>query len=153
MADRPRTYNVLNILLRFHAFPSETMGKYCFVECLIPPGAGAPPNHHAGETESFFVLEGEVGFLIDGEDILAGPGDHIAVPDGAVHAFQAVGERPARMLIINAPGHMHDAFYTGIGSPLPETQRELPEPGQPDIPKVLAMAKDVGMTVLEPAQP
>jgi hypothetical protein len=32
MADRPRTYNVLNILMKFHAFPSEVMGKYCLVE-------------------------------------------------------------------------------------------------------------------------
>lgn len=150
MSDRPRAYNVLNILLRFHAFPSETMGKYSFVECLVPPGAGAPPNHHAGETESFYVLDGQVGFMVDGQDVLAGPGDHIAIPDGAVHAFQAIGDRPARLLIINAPGHMHDAFFTGIGSPLPEDQKDLPEPGDIDIPMVVAKAKEVGMTIVEP---
>ena len=152
MNDRPRTYNVLNILLRFHAFPSETMGKFCLVECLVPPGAGAPPNHHAGETESFYVLDGQVGFMVDGQDILAGPGDHIAVPDGAVHAFQAVGDKPARLLIINAPGDMHDAFYSGIGVPLPDDQKELPAPSEPDIPMVLAKANEVGMTVLGPAE-
>lgn len=150
MLDRPRTYNVLNILLKFHAFPSETMGKFCFVECLVPVGAGAPPNHHAGETEVFYVVDGQVGFMVDGEEFLSGPGDHVAIPDGAVHAFKAVGEKPARVLIINAPGNMHDRFFTGIGEPLPESQTDLPEPGEPDIPKVMATAQEVGMTILAP---
>lgn len=146
MPNRPRTYDVLNILMKFHAFPSETMDKFCLVECLVPVGAGAPPNRHAGETEAFYVLDGQVGFMVDGTDILAGPGDHIAIPDGAVHAFQAVGDRPARLLIINAPGHMHDRFFTGVGHPLPEGQTDLPAPREPDLPSVLSIAEKVGMT-------
>lgn len=152
MLDRPRTYNVLNILMKFHAFPSDTMGKFCFVECLVPVGAGAPPNHHAGETEAFYVIEGQVGFMLNGEEILAGPGDHIAIPDGAVHAFQAVGDTPARLLIINAPGNMHDQFFTGIGEALPDGQTDLPQPREPDIPAVMAMAEKVGMTILAPTE-
>lgn len=150
MSDRPRTYNVLNILMKFHAFPAETMGKFCLVECLVPVGAGAPPNHHAGETEAFYVIDGQVGFMLDGKEILAGPGDHVAIPDGAVHAFQAVGDRPARILIINAPGNMHDRFFTGIGEALPENQTDLPQPDEPDLPAVMAMAAEVGMTILPP---
>ena len=152
MMDRPRTYNVLNILMKFHAFPAETMGKFCLVECLVPVGAGAPPNHHAGETESFYIVEGQVGFMVDGEETLAGPGDHVAIPDGALHAFQAVGDKPARILIINAPGTMHERFFTGIGKQLPEDQSDLPEPCEPDIPSVLAIAEEVGMTIVAPVE-
>ena len=36
MTDRPRTYDVLNHLMKFHAFPEETMGKYCLIEALAP---------------------------------------------------------------------------------------------------------------------
>lgn len=150
MSERARTYNVLNILTRFHAFPDETMGKYCLVECVVPVGAGAPPNHHAGETEGFFVLAGQVMFVIDGVERLAGPSDFIAIPDGAVHAFQAVGDSPARVLILNAPGHMHEAFFTGVGTPLPEDQTDLPQPTEPDIGAVLKVAGDVGMTIVPP---
>ncbi|MGY3439375.1 MULTISPECIES: cupin domain-containing protein [unclassified Marinovum] len=152
MPDRPRTYNVLNILMKFHAFPSEVMDKFCFVECLVPVGAGAPPNHHAGETEAFYVIDGQIGFMIDGKETVAGPGDHVAIPDGAVHAFQAIGDRPARLLIINAPGHMHDAFFTGVGHPLPEGQTELPKAMAPNIPSVVSMAARVGMTLVAPAE-
>ena len=150
--DRPRTYNVLNILMKFHAFPSETMDKFCFVECLVPVGAGAPPNHHAGETESFYVIEGQIGFMIDGKEIVAGPGDHVAIPDGAVHAFEAIGDRPARLLIINAPGRMHEAFFTGVGHPLPEGQTNLPKAMEPDIPSVLSIAERVGITIVAPTE-
>ena len=150
MANRPRTYNVLNILMKFHAFPGEVDDKYCLVECTVPVGAGAPPNHHAGETEGFFVLEGQIMFVIDGNERPAGPGEFVAIPDGAVHAFQAIGERPARVLIFNAPGHMHEAFFTGVGTALPDDQTELPEPTEPDIDAVLEVASEAGMTILDP---
>ncbi|WP_253949211.1 cupin domain-containing protein [Mangrovicoccus sp. HB161399] len=151
MTTRSRKYNVLNILMNFHAFPEDVQGKYCLVEALVPVGAGAPPNHHAGETEAFYILEGQVGFMIDGVERLARAGEHVVIPDGAVHAFKAVGDAPARMLILNAPGKMHDAFFTGIGTALPDSQTALPEPGIPDIPMVLAKARETGMTILEPA--
>jgi mannose-6-phosphate isomerase-like protein (cupin superfamily) len=152
MADRPRTYNVLNILMKFHAFPSEVMGKYCLVEALVPVGAGAPPNHHAGETEAFYVLDGQIAFHVDGNDIVAGAGDYVAIPDGAVHAFQAIGDGPARVLIFNAPGTMHDAFFTGIGEVLPEGTTDLPEPKAPDLAAVMSRAQETGMHILAPAE-
>ncbi len=150
MPPLPRKYDVLNILMTFHAFPDEVEGKYCLVECIVPVGAGAPPNHHAGETEAFFILEGEVAFMIDGQDKLARAGDFIPVPDGALHAFEAIGHAPARMLILNAPGHMHAAFFTGIGKVLPEDQTTLPTPSEPDISAVLMKARETGMTILAP---
>ena len=150
MSEKHRTFNVLNILLKFHAFPSETMDKFCMVECLVPPGAGAPPNHHAGETESYFIIEGEVGFMVDGKEFVAKPGDNVIVPDGAVHAFSAIGDRPARIMIIDAPGTMHEQFFTEIGTELPEGQTDMPEPSEPNIPVVLAAAEACGMSIVGP---
>jgi len=150
MSDRARKYNVLNILMNFHAFPGEVDGKYCLVECTVPVGAGAPPNHHAGETEAFYILEGQVGFMIQGENRLAKAGDFVPIPDGAIHAFQAVGDSPARLLILNAPGKMHEAFFTGVGEALPEDQTELPVPSEPNIPAVIAKAQETGMTIMLP---
>ena len=148
--DRPRTYDVLGNVLKFLTFPSEVDGKFCLVEAIVPKGAGAPPNHHAGETEAFYVLEGEVGFHLDGKDFVARAGEHIAIPDGSVHAFQGIAET-SRMLILNAPGHMHDAFFTGVGRPLPEGSTEpLPPEGPPDVPALLAFASQQGMTILAP---
>ena len=153
MSDtRPRTYDVLGNVIKFLAFPGEVQGKYCLVEAIVPKGVGAPPNHHAGETEAFHVLEGEVAFVIGDERILARAGDHVAIPDGAVHAFEAVSDR-ARMLILNAPGAMHEAFFTGVGKVLPEGSTEpLPPDGPPDVPALVAAAAEEGMTILVPEE-
>ncbi|NNE78654.1 MAG: cupin domain-containing protein [Silicimonas sp.] len=148
--ERPRTYDVLGNVLRFLTFPSEVDGKFCLVEAIVPEGMGAPPNHHAGETEAFYVLDGEVGFHVDGRDFVARAGDHIAIPDGAVHAFKGIA-RTSRLLILNAPGEMHDAFFTGVGRPMPEGSTEpLPPEGPPDVEALLAFAASKGMTVLNP---
>ncbi len=151
-AQRQRRYETLGILLTIHAYPDEVMGKYCLVEAVVPPGLGAPPNHHAGETEAFFVLEGAVDFMIEGEVTHATAGSYVAIPDGAVHAFQAAGESPARILIVNAPGNMHEAFFTELGTPVP-ADRTAPAPmdGPPDLAEVMRVAGATGMTLVPPA--
>ena len=151
-AKPERTYDVLGLLLRFRAFPHETEGKFCLVDCVVPPGLGAPPNRHAGETECFVVIDGTFDFLMGDATRRAGAGDVVVVPDGAVHAFTATGTGPGRLLIVNAPGHMPEAFFTGVGRPLPEETTEPPAPsGPPDIARVLAVAQATGMTILPPA--
>lgn len=147
----PRTYDAMGILFRFHAFPAETMGKFCLVEAMVPPGLGAPPNHHAGETEAFYVLDGEIAFTLAGETQQVPAGGFVSVPDGAVHSFQAVGPEPARLLIINAPGHMHEAFFTRTGHPVADaTTAPQPQDGPPDVARILSVAADVGMVIVPP---
>ncbi len=149
--NRPRIYHLLGNLLTFHAFPEETGNKYTVVEIKAAPGAGAPPNHHAGEDECFFILEGRFEFFLDGETIQTGPGDFIKVPDGAVHAFSCTSETPGRMICVNAPGLMHDTFFTEAGDAMPDGTTEVPKPdGPPDIPAIMAVANKVGMTILAP---
>ena len=148
---RARTYEAMGILFRFHAFPHDTMGKFCLVEAVVPPGLGAPANHHAGETEAFYVLDGAIAFTLDGEARHVRAGGFVSVPDGAVHSFQALGETPARILIVNAPGHMHEAFFTRTGHPVADaTIAPQPQDGPPDVPRILSVATDVGMVIVPP---
>lgn len=149
--SRPRNYHLLGNLLTFHAFPAETGNRCAIIEIKSAPGAGAPPNHHAGEDESFFVIEGEFEFFLDGETRRVSDGDFVKVPEGAIHAFTCIGEKPGRLLCVNAPGAMHDTFFTEAGEALPEGTTEIPAPdGPPDIPAVLAVANKIGMTILAP---
>lgn len=149
--DLPRTFSVLNTLTRFHAFPEETGGKFCLIEAVVPVGAGAPPHSHAGETEAFYVLEGQVRFLfgaIGPKEVIATAGDFVAIPDGALHSFEVVGDAPARLLVINAPGHAHAAFFTSIGEVVPDTTQAPLPPQAPDMPKVAAAATRAGITLV-----
>lgn len=149
--SRPRIYHLLGNLLTFHAFPAETGDRYTIVEIKTVPGAGAPPNHHAGEDESFFVLEGEFEFFVNGETKNVQCGDFVKIPEGAVHAFTCTGKRPGRLLCVNSPGAMHDTFFTEAGEAMPDGTRDVPAPGgPPDIPAIMAVANKVGMTILTP---
>jgi quercetin dioxygenase-like cupin family protein len=149
---RPRRFETLGILMNFHAFPGEVSDKFCMVECVVPPGLGAPPNSHAGETEVFFVPEGEVDFMVEGETTHAKAGDSVHIPDGAVHAFTAIGATPAQVMIINVPGQMHDGFFTELGSPIHDDRTQpAPMDGPPDVAHVVQVAEKWGMTIMAPA--
>ena len=70
-------------------------------KCLVPVGAGAPPNHHAGETESFYVIEGQLGFFIDGEDFVAGPGACIFETANSNHTLKVLDDSPEDMILLS----------------------------------------------------
>lgn len=147
------TYYLLGNLLRFHARSPDTGGSYCLVEVTTAPGAGAPPNRHPGDDESFYVLEGAFEFMLDGATVTADAGTFIKVPLGKVHAFRNIADKPSRMLIINSPGRVHDAFFTEAGDPMPPGSRDLPPSSgeAPDIPRVVEVGRRAGIEFILPA--
>jgi quercetin dioxygenase-like cupin family protein len=62
---------------------------------------GVDPHSHDDHVDSFFVLDGEVEFLLEDETVRLGPGGYFAAPPHATHGFRPVG--PARLLNIHAP--------------------------------------------------
>jgi mannose-6-phosphate isomerase-like protein (cupin superfamily) len=149
---RTDTYHLLGNLLRSLARSPDTGGAYCLVELLTAPGAGTPPNRHPSDDEAFYVIDGSFEFTIGDETVPAGAGDFVKVPNGAVHAFRNIGERPGRLLIINSPGKAHDGFFSEAGDPMPPGTRELPPPsGPPDIVRLLEIGRRNGLEFLLPA--
>jgi quercetin dioxygenase-like cupin family protein len=70
-------------------------------EFEVAPGGGAALHFHKLHSDSFYVLEGELEFRVDGETIRAEAGTSVIVPPGVVHAFTSVGR--ARFLNVHAP--------------------------------------------------
>src|SRR3954452_19610968 len=68
------------------------------------PFEGPSPHTHDDHTDSFYVLEGELEFYVEGEWIRGGPGTFVAAPPGVEHGFTKRDEGPARFLNIHAPG-------------------------------------------------
>jgi mannose-6-phosphate isomerase-like protein (cupin superfamily) len=82
-----------------------TLDDIYMAEYVLEPG-GEPgtPHYHARHSDTFYVLEGELEFVIDGKTVRATAGMVLAAPRGAVHAFPvAVGGR-ARFLNFHTPG-------------------------------------------------
>jgi quercetin dioxygenase-like cupin family protein len=46
---------------------------------------GVEPHTHSDHTDSFYVIEGEVEFLVDGEWRHGGPGTFFSAPRGVEH--------------------------------------------------------------------
>ena len=68
---------------------------------------GVDPHTHDDQVDSFFVLDGDVEFLMDGETVRVGEGTYVAAPPHVVHGFRPVG--PARFFNLHAP----DAGFAG----------------------------------------
>ena len=70
----------------------------------IQPRRDGPPIHqHAAEDDSFYMLDGELVFTVDGEDVTAGPGTFVLVPPGVEHTFVNHTDAPARFVNVHAP--------------------------------------------------
>ena len=72
----------------------------CVIFVDAPPGDGPKLHKHPYE-EVFITLEGAATFVVDGDEILAGPGDILVVPAGASHAFTNSGEGQLRQIDIH----------------------------------------------------
>jgi quercetin dioxygenase-like cupin family protein len=68
---------------------------------------GVDPHSHDDHVDSFFVLEGEVEFLLGDRTARVGAGTYFAAPPHVTHGFRPVG--PARLFNLHAP----DAGFAG----------------------------------------
>src|SRR6188768_492457 len=83
----------------------DTGGALSIVEHPFAVGALVPPHIHTLEDEYSIVLEGEIGFRSEDQEVVLGAGGYIVKPHGQVHATWNAGKTPARMIeIISPPG-------------------------------------------------
>ena len=70
----------------------------------MAPGADGPDSHvHKEEDDVFYILDGELTFLLDEGDVSAPTGTFVLVPPGVKHTFRNPLDRPTRVLNIHAP--------------------------------------------------
>ena len=70
---------------------------------IQPQRGGPPPHSHETEDDSFYILEGEMTFLVDDAEVVAGPGTFVLVPPGVTHTFANRSDEVVRFLNIHAP--------------------------------------------------
>jgi quercetin dioxygenase-like cupin family protein len=144
-----RTVGVVGDVYRFLATGEDTHGKYALWEAIVPPGGGPPPHVHSREEEGFYVLEGEITFLIGEEYAVAGSGTFASMPVGTKHAFKNESGQPARMLISVAPAGLEQMFFE-VGRSVPEGAQTAPPPTREEIEKLLSVAPRYGVEIKLP---
>jgi mannose-6-phosphate isomerase-like protein (cupin superfamily) len=121
-----RRYTARGSVMFFKALAEQDDGDLSLMERTLPPGGRRPPPHrHTNCSEAYFVLDGVVSVVVEGEELAVGPEGFVLVPRGTAHTFGNAGDDEARLLVIHAPAM--DAYFAGL--------HELwnrPEPPTPD---------------------
>ena len=69
----------------------------------IAAGRVLEEHVHADEDDAFYVLEGELTFLLGDEEVAAPAGTFVLVPPGVEHTFANRTSEPVRILNVHAP--------------------------------------------------
>ena len=73
----------------------------------------APLHVHHADDEAWYVLEGELGFRLGDEEVVAGAGFAVMASRGTPHTFWNAGDVEARYLLVMTPriAHLIEAIH------------------------------------------
>lgn len=100
-----RSYPLGGMRSVFKADGPETTDRYSISEWWLDAGQPGPGAHvHDSNDDIFYVLAGTITFMVDEQEIEAGPGSFLRVPAGIEHDFCNRTGQQAGMLNIYIPG-------------------------------------------------
>ncbi len=120
---------------------ADTGGALSVVEHPFDVGALVRPHVHTREDEISIVLEGEIGFRSEDQEVVLGPGGYIVKPRNQVHAMWNAGSTPARMIEIISPAGF-EGFFRGFA--------DLNDAGPIDPAAVAELAVEFGLPYADP---
>jgi mannose-6-phosphate isomerase-like protein (cupin superfamily) len=138
---------VVGDLVTFKIGGQDAQGVFALAEEVTPPQGGPPPHLHTREDETFYVVEGELEFVVGERTLSASAGSVVYAPRGILHSFRNVGPTPSRMTVIITPAGL-EKFFEEVGEPV--TDPSFPPEGPPDIERLVAVARKYGMEIAPP---
>ena len=95
--------------------PVDVSGDYDFVRGETPGNTpGPPPHYHLGYTELFYVIEGEMEFIVNGEINIIRPGESVDLPPNTLHTFNNKSSKNCHWINVHSPkGFL--AFFNDLG--------------------------------------
>jgi quercetin dioxygenase-like cupin family protein len=138
-AEEPPIY-FLGLPTILRATGQATNGAFGLIEQPMPPGFASPYHTHHLEDEAFYVLDGEMAFVCNGQWTIAGPGTFVFGPRNIPHGFKVLGDAPARMLLLCTPGGFTEFVV----------EMSEPAPAPPDMAKLMALAAKYSIDILGP---
>lgn len=95
---------------------SQTAGRYCLIDMIVPDGSGPPLHRHDFE-EMFTLLEGELQFTFRGETKTVRAGSTVNIPANAPHVFKNTSGTAVHMLCMCTPAGQEE-FFMEVGDRL-----------------------------------
>ena len=75
-------------------------GTYQAFENITPPGTGVPLHTHPTDDETLFVEQGRLTCVLGARRFVAETGDCVRLPAGTPHAWSALGDETAVVLVV-----------------------------------------------------
>ncbi len=119
----------------------DTDGRYLLMEVELN-GDGPPQHIHKNEDEAFYVLEGEVRFLLGEHTSIAKAGTFVRIPRGTRHAFCRVEKKNAKLLAMFTPAGIEKFFDEAVDLDVTDTEAYVA--------KGKALAKKYNMEIVGP---
>jgi mannose-6-phosphate isomerase-like protein (cupin superfamily) len=131
--------------------PADNPDRRLVAELHLEPGAAVVLEHlHPAIDERFEVLEGQLGWKLDGREGVAGPGDAVDVPAGSWHDWWQVGDKRTVCRVTVTPG---DRFLELIESLWGlAVDGKTDEAGKPNPLQLIAISQEFS-DILVPRQP
>ena len=145
-----RSLWVLGELVTCKTTREQTGGAYSVFEVTTQPGVGPPPHVQHREDESFYVLQGEFEFVVEGRTIRAGAGSLLYVPKGTLHAHKNVGEGVGRMLVSQIPGGLCERFFEEVGKAVEGEAGPLVLEDQLNLERIVTIGVQYGIEIPPP---
>jgi quercetin dioxygenase-like cupin family protein len=145
----PRVYSIVGDRYTYLLTGEETGGGCFMFEAYVSPGNGPPPHVHSREDETFYVVEGEFEFLVDGAPTRLKAGEFLFARRDVPHSFRNVGAEAGKMIITATPAGLED-FFSEIGAKLASRDDAPVPPSQDDIARLIAAAPKYGLKILGP---
>jgi quercetin dioxygenase-like cupin family protein len=102
--------------ITFVTTAAQTGGERVEINLALKPHGAVPGAHvHPEQYETFRVISGTMKFRLGFKKIIAGPGETVVVPPGAVHSFANAGEDEALVRVVVEPAlDMEQLFATTV---------------------------------------
>ena len=101
--DEGREYDMGRMRAVFFADGDQTDDRYLISEWSLEARTEGPGAHSHPDDHIFYVLEGTLSLLIDGERTDAPRGSYALIPGGLSHDFHNPGAEACRFISINVP--------------------------------------------------
>ncbi len=113
--DQGREYDMGRMRAVFFADGEETGKRYSISEWSLEANTEGPGAHEHPDDHVFYVIEGTLSLVLDGERTDAPRGSYAVIPGGVSHDFHNVGSETCRFISINVPAGFEEMMPGLVG--------------------------------------
>lgn len=137
------SYWYIGHLLSVLISSKDTGGSFSLIHGYEIQGLEPPPHTHTKEDESFYLISGEIDYIVGDKTLEAKAGNWVFLPRNIQHSFR-VKTTQAEVLIHLSPGGFED-YFIEMSEPVKEMVIPPRPQGPPDVQKIVETASKYGI--------